>query len=338
VSEPSASLTPQQQARLAEALRSLLPEEDRRAAEAAAKVEAWRQRYWDQPAAWARDNLRWPTGAHLTSYQAEILDEVPRRKRMAVASCRGAGKTALAAILCLWFATTRDGTGGTDWKAVLTAGGYRQLIEYLLPECMKFARLIRWERIGRPPWQPGAQLLKTGIEGETGSMFPAVSHTSSLIEGAHASQVLYIFDESRSIPEDTWEAVEGVFSNAGTLGRDAMMLAISTPGLREGRFWAIHQNKDGAFDHWTRRHVKINEAIQEQMVSPAWVEQRARAWGVESALYRSQVLGEFSSLDEAGVIPGPWVEEAMQRGLEREPERFEVEVAADRTRGAEDGI
>ena len=312
------NLTPEQRAILAEHLAARLPPEERRQAAEVKRAERFRERYWRDPVAFARDNVRWPEPDRwLTGYQQEVLQDLVDHRRLAGAACRGSGKTALASLAILWFAVTRDGDLLRDWKIATTAGSYRQLTEYLWPEIHRWARVLRWDRIGRKPWNSRSELMKFSLDGATGQAFAATSDQPQLIEGAHASQVLFVYDESKSIPPAVFDAIEGTFSNAGTRGREAFILAISTPGAKEGRFWDIFEDKDGAYSHWKTRHVKVDEVLREEMVSRAWVEQRAREWGSDSALYRNQVLGEFASIDEAGIIPPWWIEAAMERS---EPE------------------
>ena len=322
------NLSPEHREVLARHLASLLPAEDRRQASEGRRAERFRERYYYDPVAFARDCVRWPEPDRwLTSYQQEILQALVDHKRLAVAACRGSGKTALASIACLWFAVTRDGEIQRDWKIATTAGSYRQLTDYLWPEIHRWARALRWDRIGRNPWNTRTELMKFSLDGKTGQAFAATSDQPQLLEGAHASQVLYMYDESKAIPAAVFDAVEGTFSNAGTRGREAFILSISTPGPKEGRFWEIFENRDDAFKHWRTYHVKIDAVLREEMVSKEWVEQRAREWSVDSALYRNQILGEFASIDEAGIVPPWWVEAAMDRS-DPEPSIGGMDLAA----------
>ena len=49
-------------------------------------------RYYHDPVGFARDCIKWPAGKGLTSYQQEILGELPVRKRVAVRGPHGLGK------------------------------------------------------------------------------------------------------------------------------------------------------------------------------------------------------------------------------------------------------
>ena len=227
---------------------------------------------------------------------------------MAVRGPHGLGKTALNSWAILWFALTRE---GEDWKVITTASAWRQLEVYLWPEVHKWARMLRWDVLGRKPFTEN-ELLTLNLKLATGQASAVASNQPALIEGAHADHILYIFDESKAIPEGTFDAAEGAFSGAGDNSLEAFALACSTPGEPIGRFYDIHKRKPG-FEDWHTRHVTLEDAIRAGRVSPGWAEQRAKQWGTKSAVYMNRVLGEFCSSDEDSVIPLAWVEAAVTR-------------------------
>jgi hypothetical protein len=263
------------------------------------------------PVAWADATIEWRNDT-LTPYQRDILSELPTEKRVSARGPHGLGKTTIAALAVLWFATTRD-AAGTDWKAPTTASAWRQLEKYLWPEIHKWAKRIRWDIAGRPPFRRGVELLDLSLKLEHGSAFAVASDDPALIEGVHADSVLYIFDESKAIIPATFDAAEGAFAGAGEgTVAEAFAMANSTPGEPNGRFYEIHARRAGLEDWWAR-HVTLDEAIAAGRVSTTWAEQRARQWGPESAVYANRVLGEFHSSDSDGVIPLSWVEAANDR-------------------------
>jgi hypothetical protein len=273
---------------------------------AARTAEAGRRRYRDDPAAFVAECIAWRPGEGPTAYQVEILDQVVARRRAAVRGPHSLGKTAVAAWLILWFALTRE---GEDWKIPCTASAWRQLTHFLWPEVRKWARRLRWDRLGRPPFDEGKELLALSLKLATGEAFAVASDTPALIEGAHADHLLYVFDEAKSIPPATFDAAEGAFASGDCYG-----LAISTPGEPQGRFYDIHARKPGFADWWVR-HVTLEECIAAGRVLPDWAEQRRLQWGEESAVYRSRVRGEFAESDESGLIPLSWIEAANERWL-----------------------
>lgn len=240
-----------------------------------------------------------------TPYQDEILAELPTRHRIAVRGPHGIGKTALASWIALWATLTAD-----DCKVPTTASAWRQLTKFLWPEVHKWSSRLRWDRIGREPFSRAELLTLTLKRSSTCEAFALASNNADLIEGAHASRLVYIFDEAKAIPVPTWDAAEGAFATG-----DCYALAVSTPGQPTGRFYDIHRRAPGYSDWWTR-HVTLSEAIAAGRVSRSWAEQRRRQWGETSAVYQNRVLGEFAESSEDSVISLASVEAANRRWLE----------------------
>jgi hypothetical protein len=254
--------------------------------------------YWDDPDAWARANIpAWRS----TDYQTDIMKHLATERRACVRGPHGLGKSGMAAIATLWFADTRD-KAGMDWKVVTTASVWRQLRNYLWPEIHKWGK-----KIVTREFSTRYELLTMELKLKTGSAFPAASDDPANIEGAHASQILYIVDEGKNVIPGTWDAIEGAMSTG-----DCYVLAISTPGSPQGRFFEIQQRRPGTEDWWVR-HVTLEEAIKAGRISRAWADQRKRQWGEYSEVYQNRVLGEFSTVDSDGIIPLTWVEAANDR-------------------------
>lgn len=269
-------------------------------------------RYLYDPAGWARDVIDWRGEEGLTAYQDEVLDAIPVRKRVAVRGPHGLGKTAMSSIAVLWFATTRE-AAGYDWKILTTASAWRALATFLWPEIHKWSRRIKWDVLGRQPFNELHELLQLNLKLHHGAATAVASSKAELIEGAHADSLLYLIDEAKIVPDATWDAIEGAFSGGRHEGLpEAFAVAISTPGPPVGRFYDIHRRAPGLEDWWVR-HVTLAEAVAAGRISPDWAEQRARQWGRDSAMYANRVLGEFHASDEDAVIPLAWVEAAIDR-------------------------
>jgi len=297
-------------------LHNLMPVDDLRAATGSDDREEWRLKYWHDPVAFARDHFRWPKKGDsirwLTPYQQDCLHRLAKNKRLAVYGPRGLGKTRLASVAIAWFYFTRDGE--TDFKVPVTAGGYRQIEEYLFPEVHSIFRMLRWDRLGRRPLSRRDELMKLSIEGSTGRVFGGAASDPNLIEGGHAPQVLYILDESKAIADGIYDSIEGTGVAAGLDDREMYILSISTPGPKIGRFWQICNREEG-FEDWDVRHVTPEEAIRAGRMSEPWARQRARQWGTASPLFMCHVRGEFADAAADGVIPHFWAEAAMARSV-----------------------
>lgn len=268
-----------------------------------ASYGAFQTRYFNNLAGFVSDCLIWDKDEAPTPYQLEILTEVVSHQRASVRGPHGLGKTAMMAWIVLWFALTRD---GMDWKVVTTASAWRQLEKYLWPEIHKWARRLEWSKIGRAPFDR-EEFFTLKLRLDTGEAFAVASDNPALIEGAHATNILYIFDESKSVLPATFDAAEGALTTPG-----AMAVAMSTPGEPQGRFYEIQSRKPGYEDWWVR-HVKKAEVIAAGRMTQKWAVDRKKQWGETSAVYLNRVEGEFAASDEDSVIPLAHIERANER-------------------------
>jgi hypothetical protein len=252
-------------------------------------------------------------------YQEEVFAKYDMGvRRQAVRGPHGLGKTLMAALLVhhTLLAFEEDATVPT------LASVWRQLEKFLWPEIHKACRLLDWQKIGREPYTRD-ELMLTSIRTNDGQSeaFAVSAGEASAIEGAHASILFYIFDESKSIDNCMWDAAEGAFSTEGAVTTsntgvgECYWFAISTPGSPAGRFYEIHSHKEG-LDDWDVTHVTIEEAIAAGRVGYEWVEKRKKQWGANSAVYKNRVLGQFATDGNEGVIPLDWVEMAFDRWKE----------------------
>jgi hypothetical protein len=273
----------------------------------------FQRRYRMDPAGFVDECIEFPKDEYPASYQLQTLEDLIVHKRVAIRGPHGLGKTAVPAWAVLWFGLTRD---GDDWKVPTTASVWRQLTEFLWPEIHKWARLIKWDIVGRDPLRigPRGELQKLHLVLQTGQAFGVASDQSSAIEGAHADHMLYVYDEAKAIPDDTFDASEGAFFGAGEgTNREAFALAQSTPGAPQGRFHAIHSHRPG-LEHWKTKHVTVDMAIKAGRIARDVPERMARQWGKKSVLYQQRVLGNFAT-DVDALIPLEWVEAANERWL-----------------------
>lgn len=267
--------------------------------------DGWKE-YIDRPTDFVLDFFSFPEGEEIAPYQSEALEKLVDERRVSLRGPHGLGKTALAAWAILWFSCTRP----EDTKIPTTASAWRQLEKFLWPEIHKWYRCCDWDE-----WQsiggikPYMFTLKLKV-GEACEAFALASDNEALIEGAHGTNLLYVFDESKAVPDKTWDAAEGAFATG-----DAYWLAISTPGDISGRFYNIHRKAPGLKEWWTR-HIKLEEAVEAGRISQEWAEARKLQWGEDSPVYQARVLGEFPRQAENALISLRWLEDARLRELE----------------------
>lgn len=268
--------------------------------------------YFDSPERFCRDCINWPEGRSLIDYQGEAMERLNRNHRLAVRGPRGASKTAIAAFVILWFAITREMAAeytGRRWKIATTAGSNRQLIEFLWPEIEKWAPRIKWDVVGRPPFSKD-ELLTKKLKLKHGHAFGASVKDKQMIEGCHEDEVLAVFDESKAIADDIFDAFEGAFSTG-----NAYALTLSTPGDPRGRFYDICRRAPGLTD-WDQMHITLDQCVAAGQISQKFAEDRRNQWGEESRLYQAHILGEFSTKNTDALIPLIWIEQANERWYE----------------------
>lgn len=257
------------------------------------------QDYIDDPVGFAVRILR----ADPAPYQEEALIRLRDNRRASLRGPHGLGKTALSSWAILWFGTTRP----IDTKIPTTASAWRQLEKFLWPEIKKWHREADWQAWAEMGGAvPEMFTLKMQI-GAGCEAFALASDRAELIEGAHGTNLLYLFDESKAIPDATWDAAEGAFASG-----DAYWLAVSTPGDRSGRFYDIHRHAPGLEDWWAR-HVTLEEAIDAGRIRPEWADDRRKQWGEDSPVYQARVLGEFPDQSDDTLISLRWIEAARGR-------------------------
>jgi hypothetical protein len=292
--------------------------------------DSFKAKYWDDPVGFVLDIIRWPEGKSPYPYQLDNLVAIQDHDRVCFTGPHGLGKTANFSWLVHWFALTRD---GTDWKMPITASSWRQLTKYLWPEVHKWARRIKWGLVGRRPYDMRVELQSLTLKLSTGEAFTLASNNHELLEGAHADNLLYLFDEAKAVGEVTWDAVEGAFSTG-----NAKWVAASTPGEPVGRFYDIQSRKPG-YEDWHVRQISMQECLDAGSMKIEWLEARKRQWGETSAVFQNRAAGRFAASSKDGVIPLPWVEAAIDRWYEWEAAGFPgsfTSLASDVGGGGED--
>jgi len=270
-----------------------------------AEARAFAAKYGTDPVAYVRDLFDWRDDRP-APYQLDVLEELAGVRKEAVRANRGAGKSAVGALALHWFADTSEAMA-IDWKAITTASVWGQLTHFLWPEVHKWARRKRWDLVPGGEWRQRDQLQNFSLRlehGEASALSPGRYETA---EGAHATRLLYIFDEAKLIKREVWDSTEGALTSG-----DWYWLALSTPGEDEGAFADICHHRGGYTD-WHVRRVTLQESLEAGRVSEDWAEGRRAAWGEDHPMYQQYVLGEFASLGGAGLIPLSWVEAAQFR-------------------------
>jgi hypothetical protein len=187
-------------------------------------AESWRWRmdaYRQEPARFAREVL----GSWWWTKQEEIARALLNSRRVAVKSANGVGKTYLAADLVLWFLYTNPHS-----IVLTTAPTWRQVRHVLWQEIRKRRRMAR-EKF------PGVMLTTRLDAGEGWFAIGLATDEPDRFQGFHAENLLIVFDEASGVPDDIWDAAEGV-----AVSDNNKILAIGNPLNTTGRFYRCFQS------------------------------------------------------------------------------------------------
>src|SRR5581483_11508696 len=186
--------------------------------------------YRTDPARFAREVL----GSRWWQAQEEIAALVAGHRRVAVKAANGVGKTYLAADLTLWFLYCHRPS-----IVLTTAPTWRQVESLLWEEIRRRHNTVNVAAEVEParPKLEGS-LMQTRLKIADGHFAMGLSTDEPVrFQGFHAENLLVVLDEACGVPEEIWDAVEGV-----CVGGNNRVLAISNPLSPTGRFYSLFQS------------------------------------------------------------------------------------------------
>jgi len=265
--------------------------------------------YREKPLAFVEDII----GATPTHQQREILLSVERmlkgdKKRMAIKSGHGTGKSALASWLVLWFLTLRPHS-----IVVCTAPTFHQLHDVLWKEIAIWRKKMK---LGYILEQTATEIKVKGHE----KTWFAVARTPSTpegIQGFHAEDLLIVVDEASGVKQEILEALLGALTK-----NENYLFMIGNPTQISGAFYdAFHRDREFYITHTL-------SSEESHLVDRQWLEQMRRKYGPESDVYRVRVLGEFPRAEPDVFIPLHIVERAVYNEVETgEPMEIGIDPA-----------
>jgi hypothetical protein len=259
--------------------------------------------YREDPQAWLWDVL----GKRWYSKQEEIAYQWLGAQRTAVKSANGCGKSALVADLITWVVATHDPLDTICIVSAPTLAQIQKVIFAYLKVNKAASRAAGLSLPGRITEQ-----LEWKLDGEDGANFlvfgrrPSDKDIVSSFQGVRKLNTFVFLDEAGGLPQDMFTGAESVVTSAGS-----KIMAIGNPDHRGTEFHRIFTedrlSQDwslasiGAFDlpTFTGEVVYEDEQMQQRLLngltSVEWVDHKRRAWGEDSARWKSKVLGEFPS-------------------------------------------
>lgn len=232
-------------------------------------------------------------GLELYPWQLEAVQAVRHRhSRMALVAANGSGKTACVnVVLLLWFLYSFP-----RGIAMVTSGSWNQLSTQLWPN-------LELHREKFPHWLWGKERISTP---EGGFIQAYSSIQPGRAEGHHESlpdrPVMLMADEAKSVPEGIFQAISRC--------TPTYLALTSSPGRPEGSFYnafmapeqrgVYHTVRATAFDCPHIRPERI--ALAQTLYGPDYE---------RDPVYRSMILAEFTSGDDACIIPLRLVQQAL---------------------------
>lgn len=214
--------------------------------------------------------------------------------RIAVSSGHGIGKTALMAMIELWWQSTRPHS-----KSVTTAGTKNQLTLKTWRELEKWRQVCvtgHW-------FQWTATSLKHVQSPVTwaAEATPWSDNNPQAFAGTHEQWVMYKFDEASTISDSIWETSEGAFSTDGP----HIWLAFGNPEQPTGRFrecWTKHRHRWETIEVDARKSRFANK----QLIAE-WID----TYGEDSDFVRVRVKGVPPKTPPGQFIPTELYETAL---------------------------
>ena len=255
----------------------------------------------DGPVLFVQEQL----GIEPDPWQADVLRAWGRgERRIAIRSCHGPGKTAVAAWLVICQLCTILG------KVVATAPTTAQLDDALIAE------IKMW--MGRLPdaIQELFEVKARRIELRSASDETFFSGRTSraekpeALQGIHAEQgrVTLIADEASGVPESIFEVAAGSMS-----GHNCTTLLLGNPVRTSGFFFDTFHKLQSM---WKTVHVSHTDSDR---VSEDFVRDIAARYGDDSNAFRIRCLGEFPRSDDDTIIPYELLVSATERDIQPTP-------------------
>lgn len=248
-------------------------------------------------------------GRHIQRNQNK---DIPEMFRLAVASGRGIGKSALVAWLILWMLSTRMGS-----TIIVTANTEQQLRSRTWAELGKWLTLAinsHWFNKTATTIKPAAwyeEALIRDLQIDTGYYYAQAQLWSEenpdAFAGVHSNYgVLLIMDEASGIPSPIYSVSEGFFSEPT---ENRFWCSFSNPRRNTGPFYdSFHSNKK----YW---HTEQIDSRSVENTDTELFNRMLEQYGEDSTVARVEVLGEFPRADDDAVIPIELARAAVDRDV-----------------------
>jgi len=255
-----------------------------------------------------RDHIHKQRTAQMLASPLEVF-------RLATASGRGIGKSALVSWLSLWMMSTRLGS-----TVIISANSEPQLKTVTWGELGKWLAMSinkHWFDLSATMVKPSDHLTKIMSQVKRSPQYNYIQgklwteENPDAYAGAHNPLgMMVIFDEGSGIPAPIWNVAEGYFTEPIV---DRYWLAFSNPRRNTGAFFeCFHKNRD----FWRTRHIdsRTVEGTDIQVY-----EKIIAQYGEDSDVARVEVKGEFPRQGDRQFISREAIDNAAKREVQLDP-------------------
>ena len=279
------------------------------------KLITWKK----SPLLFTHECFDWRGKKGVTTQQVEALQAVTKEKRISIRSGHGCGKDAIAALIALWFISTRP-----DAKVVVTAPTNRQLNDIFWSELSKWFQRSKLQ--DEFTQQKDKFFHNSNPKGWwIRIVSPQVSATkdsqAETLAGFHGDHLLIIADEASGIPDPFFIPLEGAMTQ-----EDNKAILIGNMTRNTGYFYDTHfhskLSKRWHNIHWDSRKSSI--------VTDDMVQFFADKYGVDSNVFAIRVAGNPPKDNDNTLISLYDAKECMKNDFtiaEDEPLFLSVDVA-----------
>lgn len=253
-------------------------------------------------------------GATPEPWQIEASAVLAARRRLSIRSGHGVGKSAFFAWAILWFLSTHFPA-----KVPATAPTSHQLSDILWAELAKWHRALKemMPELGNEfEWTSEKFFLKSHPNESFAVARTSRPENPEALQGFHSENILFLIDEASGVAEEVFVVAEGSLSSEG-----AYVAMAGNPTRTQGYFYDSHHKMRA---NWGTLHVNGESVAR---VSQTYIADMAKKYGIESAIYKIRVRGEFAGMLD-GVIGLDIIEPAKTRDVKTfGPVRWGVDVA-----------
>lgn len=277
--------------------------------------------YWrDNPVEAVKDWFKVTPDDWQGDFLNGLLSKNATFDRVAMKSAHGPGKTTVFS----WAGWTFL-EGYEDSRVVATAPTMAQLGDVLWSEYAKW--YAKMPNAMQARWLISGGHIRSTIHPKTWFAVARTSNKAANLQGFHGSNILVECDEASGIPQEVFEVIEGIMSEAGEEGKIAKLALGGNPNFTSGELYDAFGKSQALYHRLTvtgdpdllerlgvqqggnhREHglVYLSPRVKEKYRKTIYAK-----YGLDSAVADVRVRGLFPRQDDQSIFPLQWVERAV---------------------------